>query len=65
MQVQPVPSQSDRRPPTGARRCSFCGKREQQVEQLITSKNSVRICNECVALCNEILATRRPEDTSS
>jgi ATP-dependent Clp protease ATP-binding subunit ClpX len=34
--------------------CSFCGKSQDQVERLIAGPN-VFICNECVALCNEIL----------
>ena len=36
-------------------RCSFCGKRKAEVETLI-SGGSVFICDECVSLCNEILA---------
>ena len=36
-------------------RCSFCGKRQEQVERLIAGPN-VYICNECVDLCNSILA---------
>ncbi|HBL12819.1 MAG TPA: ATP-dependent Clp protease ATP-binding subunit ClpX [Cyanobacteria bacterium UBA11162] len=35
-------------------RCSFCGKSSEQVGKLIAGPN-VYICNECVALCNEIL----------
>ncbi len=35
-------------------RCSFCGKPQSQVERLI-SGSGVYICNECVALCNDIL----------
>lgn len=34
--------------------CSFCGKREDQVERLIAGPG-VYICNECVELCGEIL----------
>ena len=37
------------------RRCSFCGKEELQVRRLITGKGAY-ICNNCVELCNEILA---------
>jgi hypothetical protein len=64
MQTQHTPTRPDRRPPTAARRCSFCGKREQQVEHLITSKDSVHICNECVVLCNEIIAMHRAKATN-
>jgi ATP-dependent Clp protease ATP-binding subunit ClpX len=35
--------------------CSFCGKRQDQVRKLIAGPG-VWICNECVALCVEILA---------
>jgi hypothetical protein len=34
--------------------CSFCGKDQQQAHRLIAGPN-VHICDECVALCNEIL----------
>ena len=34
--------------------CSFCGKNENQVNKLL-SGNGVYICDECVAMCNEIL----------
>lgn len=36
-------------------RCSFCGKTQNQVKRLIAGPN-VSICNECVDLCNNILA---------
>ena len=35
-------------------RCSFCGKSQEQVERLIAGPN-IFICNECVALCQEII----------
>ena len=35
-------------------RCSFCGKRQEQVNRIIAGPN-VYICNECVDLCNSIL----------
>ena len=35
-------------------RCSFCGKRQEQVGRIIAGPN-VYICNECVDLCNGIL----------
>ena len=37
-------------------RCSFCGKERRQVKRLIAGPNGVHICNECVALCNQIIA---------
>ncbi len=36
-------------------RCSFCGKSKDAVQKFISGPN-VYICNECIALCNEILA---------
>ena len=35
-------------------RCSFCGKRQDQVDRIIAG-HSAYICNECVALCGSIL----------
>lgn len=35
--------------------CSFCGKSQRQVKKLIAG-SGVYICNECVELCNEIIA---------
>lgn len=37
-------------------RCSFCGKPQSQVRRLI-SGSGVYICNECIALCQDILAS--------
>ena len=35
-------------------RCSFCGKRENQVERLIAGPG-VYICSDCVSACGELL----------
>ena len=35
--------------------CSFCGKRADAISKLIAGPG-IYICNECVALCNQILA---------
>ncbi|MDO4680330.1 MAG: ATP-dependent Clp protease ATP-binding subunit ClpX [Aerococcus sp.] len=35
-------------------RCSFCGKSQDQVEKIIAGPD-VYICNECVALCQQII----------
>ncbi|HEX8728496.1 MAG TPA: ClpX C4-type zinc finger protein [Ktedonobacterales bacterium] len=43
--------------------CSFCGKANTQVRRLIAGPNGVFICDECVALCNEILAMERHAPT--
>jgi ATP-dependent Clp protease ATP-binding subunit ClpX len=36
-------------------RCSFCGKNQEEVQRLIAGPE-VYICDECVSLCNEIIA---------
>lgn len=36
-------------------RCSFCGKRQDQVNRIIAGQGSSYICNECIALCTSIL----------
>src|ERR1700710_1133418 len=41
-------------------KCSFCGKSQKQVEQLIAGPG-VYICDECVELCNEIIEERLAE----
>ncbi|HAM01176.1 MAG TPA: hypothetical protein DCQ30_02960 [Acidimicrobiaceae bacterium] len=36
--------------------CSFCGKPQADVAKVIAGPCGVYICNECIALCNDILA---------
>ena len=36
-------------------RCSFCGKRQDQVMRLLSGPNGVYICDDCVELCANIL----------
>ena len=36
-------------------RCSFCGKRQDQVDRIIAGQGASYICNECVSLCTSIL----------
>jgi ATP-dependent Clp protease ATP-binding subunit ClpX len=36
-------------------RCSFCGKSKESVKKFVSGPNEY-ICNECISLCNEILA---------
>jgi ATP-dependent Clp protease ATP-binding subunit ClpX len=38
--------------------CSFCGKSQHEVKKLISGPFAVFICDECVGLCNEIIAGR-------
>jgi len=35
--------------------CSFCGKSQDEVRKLIAGP-TVYICDECIGLCNEIIA---------
>lgn len=39
-----------------ARACSFCNRREEEVRRLIPGPSGANICDECVAICHEILA---------
>ena len=36
--------------------CSFCGKSEQEVSRMLAGPPGVYICNECVTICESILA---------
>ena len=36
-------------------RCSFCGKTQEQVHKLIAGPNGTYICDECVAICADII----------
>src|SRR6516165_7678253 len=36
--------------------CSFCAKSQDEVRKLIAGPNSVYICDECIDLCNDIIA---------
>lgn len=38
--------------------CSFCYKTHYQVKKLISGPANIFICDECVELCNEIIAGR-------
>ncbi|MFD5783989.1 ATP-dependent Clp protease ATP-binding subunit ClpX [Streptomyces sp. NPDC126933] len=37
-------------------RCTFCGKTQKQVKKLIAGPSPLCICDECVGLCNELIA---------
>jgi ATP-dependent Clp protease ATP-binding subunit ClpX len=43
--------------------CSFCGKSHDQVRRLIAGPGEIYICNECVDLCQQVVAQedRQPE----
>jgi len=40
-------------------RCSFCGKRRQEVDRLVTDAEGHSICDRCLALCREIQEEER------
>ena len=41
--------------------CSFCLKRSDEVKKLISGPGGIFICDECVGLCDEIVAGRTPK----
>ncbi len=43
--------------------CSFCGKSQHEVKKLIAGP-SVFICDECIALCNDIVRDELPEESA-
>jgi ClpX C4-type zinc finger len=43
--------------------CSFCFKSQHEVRRLISGPASIFICDECIELCNEIIA-RGPRSSS-
>jgi len=45
----------------GDLRCSFCGKGQEEVRKLIAGPN-VYICDECIELCNDIIAEEYEKD---
>ena len=49
-------------------KCSFCGKEQTQVEKLIVATQrtpAVAICNDCVTVCNRILAQHQKAKSDS
>jgi ATP-dependent Clp protease ATP-binding subunit ClpX len=44
--------------------CSFCFKSQHKVRKLIAGPAAVFICDECVELCNEIIARGGPRNSS-
>lgn len=48
----------------GSLKCSFCGKLQEQVRKLVAGPG-VYICDECIELCNEIIAEELHEQSKS
>ncbi|MBV9282801.1 MAG: ATP-dependent Clp protease ATP-binding subunit ClpX [Chloroflexi bacterium] len=46
-------------------RCSFCGKSQEQVHRLIAGPGGVYICDECIDLCQEIIAEEQQTTTAA
>jgi hypothetical protein len=44
--------------PTKTLYCSFCFKSQREVRKLISGPAAIFICDECVGLCDEIIADR-------
>jgi ATP-dependent Clp protease ATP-binding subunit ClpX len=44
--------------------CSFCGKNQKEVNKLIAGP-AVYICDECIALCSEIIQEEKEQETES
>jgi hypothetical protein len=52
-EARPAPA-ADKRPDEETLHCSFCGKSQHDVKTLIAGPDTF-ICNECVALCDDVL----------
>lgn len=50
--------------PYGTLCCSFCGKSQKEVKKLIAGPG-VYICDECIELCNDIIAEEREREEST
>ena len=42
-------------------RCSFCGKPQEMVKRIVAGPNAY-ICDECIAICNNIIEDEHYED---
>jgi ATP-dependent Clp protease ATP-binding subunit ClpX len=45
--------------------CSFCGKSQDEVRRLIAGPGEIYICNECVELCQQVIAQEDREPDAS
>ncbi|MGW2559282.1 ATP-dependent Clp protease ATP-binding subunit ClpX [Streptomyces sp. NPDC001514] len=45
-------------------KCTFCGKSQQEVRRLIAGPGAICICDECIGLCNELIAEGSGEETA-
>ena len=60
MSEQPSETAESKLPPAyegkGPLHCSFCLKSQHEVQKLIAGPGFIFVCNECVALCDAIIA---------
>ena len=47
---------------SGHVKCSFCGKKQDQVRKLIAGPEGVYICDECIDICADMIAEEFEED---
>ena len=47
---------------TGHVKCSFCGKKQEQVRKLIAGPECVYICDECIDICADMIAEEFEDD---
>jgi hypothetical protein len=63
-QAEPVPAAAAGGAlPTKTLYCSFCFKSQHEVKRLISGPFCIFICDECVDLCNEIVAHGPPSSS--
>lgn len=43
----------------GIYNCSFCGRSQDEVQRLIAGPPPIFICDECIAICNQVIAEER------
>jgi ClpX C4-type zinc finger len=60
----PAPSAAGGKLPKKTLYCTFCFKSQHEVRTLIAGPAAVYICDECVELCNEIIASGPPAGAS-
>ena len=46
----------------GVYHCSFCGRSQDEVQRLIAGPPPIFICDECVAICNQVIAEEQQRD---
>jgi ClpX C4-type zinc finger len=56
--AEPAPAAASGAVPAKTLYCSFCFKSQHEVRKLIAGPAGIFICDECVDLCNQIIAGR-------